>query len=144
MMKRRQFSDLWKDVSRRILVGALVLSIAAPWALLQTAAWMTMAVNYSVAEGSVVEGLSKTFDGDHPCELCRVAAEEAAKDREPAPSDESGKPMKLHWLLSVATVKLFPPPAGTHQLDVHVAACRVAVEPELPPPVGRNPYSLSS
>jgi hypothetical protein len=144
MTKRRQFSDLWRDVSRRILVGALVLSIAAPWALLQTAAWMTMAVNYSVAEGSLVEGLSKTFDGDHPCELCRVAAEEAAKDREPAPSDELGKPMKLHWLLSVATVKLFPPPADTNRMEVCLVACRVVDRPELRPPIGRSPHMLAS
>ena len=38
---------------------------------LQTFAWARMSVRYAVATGSVREGLAQTFDGEHPCELCR-------------------------------------------------------------------------
>jgi len=39
--------------------------MGAHWAILQTAAWMTMLVKYSESEGVEV-GISKTFDGKHP------------------------------------------------------------------------------
>jgi len=39
------------------------------WAILQTAAWLSMLVKYSRTEG-VELGISKTFDGKHPCDLC--------------------------------------------------------------------------
>src|SRR4029077_15132794 len=38
-------------------------------AVLQVTAWVGMVVNYSKAEG-VGAGISKTFDGEHPCSLC--------------------------------------------------------------------------
>ena len=39
------------------------------WAILQTTAWVGMLVKYSESEG-VEAGISKTFDGKHPCDLC--------------------------------------------------------------------------
>ncbi len=39
------------------------------WAVLQATAWVSMVVKYSEAEG-VEAGISKTFDGKHPCDLC--------------------------------------------------------------------------
>ena len=41
----------------------------AHWAILQATAWAGMLVNYSKSEG-VELGISKTFDGKHPCSLC--------------------------------------------------------------------------
>ena len=39
------------------------------WAVLQATAWVGMVVKYSEAEG-VEAGITKTFDGKHPCDLC--------------------------------------------------------------------------
>ena len=39
------------------------------WAVLQATAWVGMLVKYSEAAGVEV-GISKTFDGKHPCDLC--------------------------------------------------------------------------
>src|SRR5437879_2948959 len=56
------------------VVRALVAAVTAPWTVLQSAAWTGMAVQYSIKAGSLKNGLSKTFDGHHPCALCRAVS----------------------------------------------------------------------
>ena len=53
------------------LLGGLALLqiLGGHWAALQVTAWVGMLVKYSQAEGVQV-GISKTFDGKHPCDLC--------------------------------------------------------------------------
>ena len=48
---------------------ALLQILGGHWAALQVTAWVGMLVKYSQAEGVQV-GISKTFDGKHPCDLC--------------------------------------------------------------------------
>jgi hypothetical protein len=62
------------------LVAALVATIGGHWAILQTAAWVGMAVNYSNTE-SLCVALSKTFDGKHPCKLCKLVKEGKKSER---------------------------------------------------------------
>lgn len=74
-----------------MLVSALMVSIGAQWAVLQSAAWVRMAVSYSMEAGSVSEGLSRTFDGEHPCKLCclvKKGTESEKKDSQQAPADK--------------------------------------------------------
>jgi hypothetical protein len=56
--------------SRWPVVVALLLAIGAHWALLQTVAWAAMLVDYS-RTGAFTEAVEKTFDGQHPCALCK-------------------------------------------------------------------------
>jgi len=48
----------------------LFLVIGGPWAVLQAVAWTKMMVDYSRG-ASVTEAVAKTFDGEHPCNLCK-------------------------------------------------------------------------
>jgi hypothetical protein len=50
-------------------------------ALLQTYAWTSMIVEYS-GISSVSEAVEKTFDGEHPCELCKVVEKSKHEDKE--------------------------------------------------------------
>jgi hypothetical protein len=50
---------------------------------MQGIAWMKMAVAYS-AEDGIVQGVKKTFDGDHPCRLC-CAIEQARQEQDQSP-----------------------------------------------------------
>lgn len=50
---------------------------------LQLVAWTGMLMNFSKTE-SFQEAVSKTFDGEHPCQLCATLAE-ARKSPEPTP-----------------------------------------------------------
>lgn len=54
-----------------LLVGLLCLSLGLHWLLLQSVAWIGMVVKYSQS-GSIKAALVKTFDGQHPCKLCKV------------------------------------------------------------------------
>ena len=54
-----------------VLVVALSLSLGLHWALLQSVAWVGMVVSYSQS-APIAEALAKTFDGKHPCKLCKL------------------------------------------------------------------------
>ena len=55
------------------ILAALVISTGAHWAALQTVAWTTMLAD-NLRVYSVGEAVSRTFDGKHPCCLCRAIA----------------------------------------------------------------------
>ncbi|MCX6921740.1 MAG: hypothetical protein NT154_00750 [Verrucomicrobia bacterium] len=55
------------------MVAALACSIGLHWGFLQSVAWVGMVVNYS-QDGTFGEALAKTFDGKHPCALCKAIA----------------------------------------------------------------------
>jgi len=57
----------------------LILSTGGHWILLQTVAWTGMIVSYS-ERAPLKEALTYTFDGKHPCCLCKAIA--AAKKSE--------------------------------------------------------------
>lgn len=91
-----------KTAARCLLVAALMTSIGLHWAVLQSAAWVGMAVAYSVERGSVVQGLSDTFDGEHPCPLCQ-AVSEGVKD---GPASDGPAPVKSVKELTLALVSI--------------------------------------
>ena len=74
-----------------LLCAALAMfSIAGGhWAVLQSVAWAGMLADYTRASGSLLTGVEQTFDGEHPCALCREIA--VAKGRE-QPRPESSSP----------------------------------------------------
>jgi hypothetical protein len=92
-------------LSQILVVVALVVSIGLHWAVLQSAAWIGMAVAYSVETGSITEGLSDTFDGDHTCRLCK-AVDEGKKDTE---KTGAKSPIKKLEVLIVRRISFVPP-----------------------------------
>jgi hypothetical protein len=63
-----------------LVVLALVVTTGGHWAVLQACAWAGMLVRFS-QEGTVGEAISKTFDGRHPCRLCKLVREGRAEER---------------------------------------------------------------
>lgn len=59
---------------------ALFFIMGGPWAVLQTIAWAKMVVEYS-RDTSVGEALSKTFDGEHPCGMCKKISKVRSEER---------------------------------------------------------------
>jgi hypothetical protein len=89
-------------IAKLFLVSVLMLQIGAPWMLVQGFAWVSMAVTYSLEEDSLGRGLSKTFDGEHPCRFCKAAAKGSQSEKKPfTPLKEAGK-LKADLLLSAA------------------------------------------
>ncbi|MCB1096502.1 MAG: hypothetical protein KDN22_13075 [Verrucomicrobiae bacterium] len=58
------------------------LSIGFHWTLLQCVAWVGMAIAYTGEDGSLVSGLSRTFDGQHPCSLCKAVESGVRSEQE--------------------------------------------------------------
>jgi hypothetical protein len=56
-----------------LVVFALVATLGAHWALLQTVAWTSMLAD-NLQSGSFQTAMARTFDGQHPCNLCRAIA----------------------------------------------------------------------
>jgi hypothetical protein len=60
-------------IGRIFLVIALVATLGAHWAILQTVAWTTMLAD-NLHSTSFQVAVKKTFDGQHPCCLCKAIA----------------------------------------------------------------------
>lgn len=126
-----------KKAIRALLVAALMVSIGAHWALLQSAAWVGMAVTYTVESGSLVNGLSDTFSGERPCPLCKVVAKgyEAEKEsREGQPAPTKTKDLKLTLTLVSVPQYVFPSAPAAEWSTISWTAQRLAKRPLIPPP----------
>jgi hypothetical protein len=88
-----------------LVVAALCLSLGVHWALLQSLAWTGMLLSWS-QEVSLVEAVKNTFDGEHPCPLCKAVE----SGQQQAPKSAPLERIKLDAVLAAA-VRLVPPPA---------------------------------
>ena len=97
---------------RRILLHRGIVMFAAcvlglgPLGLLQSVAWTGMALDYSARYG-LAGGLQRTFDGQHPCKLCKKIAK-ARQEQSRAPVAVSLPPLKLVCLVSANTCAPMP------------------------------------
>jgi len=117
---------------RWLLISSLVVSLGAPWALLQSVAWFGMLVRYS-HETTLLQAVVMTFDGKHPCRLCHLVQQGSAEDRQQqkktAKHDES-----IQLGLPPASFSLFHPPMP-HDLATGMLfpGARVDAPPRPPP-----------
>ena len=82
-----------------------MVSIGAHWGVLQIAAWASMVSVYSAEKGLVV-GLKETFDGEHPCAMCKKISTAKGKDsQQNSPLPAGGQSEVSKWLAtSLATL----------------------------------------
>jgi hypothetical protein len=117
------------------IVLALIVSIGAHWAVLQSAAWLSMAVTYTLETGSLNQGLSETFDGDHPCALC-LAVQKGQRDQQQTPGSPKPKDLKLELFLDRSeniTLALIEK-RRSEIFEEAARPSRRAIAPILPPP----------
>jgi hypothetical protein len=121
-------------VFRRLGHVALILAVLAAsglhWNLLQTVAWTTMLADH-LCTASFGEAIEKTFDGKHPCCLCRQIA--AGKTTEKK-SDFSSSSKKLEFIAGGLVLVFNPPQAFTLLTDRNCASHERAHKPPTPPP----------
>jgi len=70
--------------SRWLLLGLLLVSMGGHLVLVQTVAWSRMLVDYS-SGSSFKEAVAKTFDGEHPCAMCKVVKKTKSEEEKKAP-----------------------------------------------------------
>ncbi|MST94327.1 MAG: hypothetical protein EXS33_03470 [Pedosphaera sp.] len=117
-------------LSKWMIVLSLVLATGGHWALLQSVAWARMTVRFSQTARLTV-ALQKTFDGEHPCQLCQFVAEGKKSEQKQA-LEKSGA--KFDFFNQPGTVALFPP-SRFHLLPAtaHAATWRADAPPRPPP-----------
>ncbi len=119
-------------------LAAFVVIGGGHWAVLQSVAWAQMLVDYTHGTGSLRQGIVKTFDGAHPCELCQkisAGIERESRDARQKPfGDELLRKLKL---TAVLPTTIFAPLAREgERLPALVVspAGRLADAPPVPPP----------
>jgi len=66
-------------IGHALLIVALLAATGGHWALLQTVAWTNMLAD-NLQTDSLSQALTKTFNGKHPCTMCKEIS--AAKKSE--------------------------------------------------------------
>ena len=80
----------------------------AHWLMLQSVAWTNMVIDYS-RTSSLKTAIEQTFDGQHPCKLCKLIQ----KARQSSPQQQLQQPVAKHDDVStVAPALLFPDAPG--------------------------------
>src|SRR5580698_7957748 len=64
---------MFARASRWLVALALCLSMGGHWFCLQSVAWAKMVTVYS-QDHPLSQAIAQTFDGDHPCDLCKHIA----------------------------------------------------------------------
>ena len=127
---------LTQRIYRRLAVwavsAALFLLVGGHWALVQTVAWGTMMMDFS-KQGSVREAVTKTFDGEHPCALCKKISQ--AKTEQPkAPATVSFAPKDFSFL-AVQVVSLIAPEGSKFDQPLRDLQAMAGPVDDLPTPV---------
>ncbi len=113
-----------------LLVLALSFSIGLQWAVMQSAAWVGMVISYS-QEGTLSEALTKTFDGEHPCALCK-----AVQSSESSPKKQNSPHRVIKFELAITEQQLFffPPRMMTAMTPIVSMEEGFTAGPPIPPP----------
>lgn len=112
------------------MILAVACSIGLHWALFQSVAWVSMVVQYS-HEASFEEAVLNTFDGQHPCPLCKQIAQGRQTEKK---SDAQTAERKLEFSFST-TEFIFRAPRRFWLVGCeHGSAEPRALAPPVPPP----------
>ena len=116
-----------------IFFGALALLqiLGGHWALLQTSAWIGMFVQYSQRDG-LTAGLAQTFDGEHPCSVCKVIQDGKKQEEKKAPLLQAE--LKRDYLTSWNRFQVHQGWVEARYATSAQHSESVASEPAVPPP----------
>ncbi len=123
-----------RSLVRTLLIAALVFSIGLHWVVLQSAAWAGMLITYSVQQGSLLTGISQTFDNEHPCALCGAVRTGTQQEKEdPRQNKETHKKLLLVMAVTERVV-LTPPASVILTTTLTQTPLELDLRPLLPPP----------
>jgi hypothetical protein len=118
--------------SNSLAICAALMLIGGHWAALQVVAWTGMLWTYS-SKGSLVSAVEKTFDGQHPCGLCKTISK-GRSDEEKVPVRVLVQVAKLDAVLTVEFA-IAEPRFATVSWSPAVVSGELRLEsPPAPPP----------
>lgn len=141
-MSSRSQASLLPRIARLVIVGTICLSLGLHWALLQGVAWAGMLVSFA-SEGTVMEAVQKTFDGQHGCPLCKKVKEGSSSNRK-QPQQAGQSLQKINAVLVEMTTLTAPAGNIFSFVPLHEMMVKRNELPETPPPrCGSSLRSLS-
>jgi len=113
-----------------LMLIALLAINGAHWVTLQTVAWTAM-FTQNLRTGSLEDALTKTFDGRHPCCLCKQIA---ASKKSESKTEFSFSLKKLEFASEKIVITLTPPSQFSFlpRIDSHTSG--LVSKPAVPPP----------
>lgn len=94
-----------------------------------------MLITYSLQKGSVSEAVADTFDGKHPCPLCKLAKKADGVPASDKQAPKADNKIKLHLIADEVPVIVISTPPSHLFHDRAEVRCRVLPHaPETPPP----------
>lgn len=97
---------------------------------LQAVAWVRMAIAYSQTEG-IGAGIKKTFDGEHPCPICKAIAKKTSTQQNETANLSLAK---IYLQCPKSRTRLFPPAEYWLQSAPDIVRAGTVVKPLLQPP----------
>jgi hypothetical protein len=126
----RLIHPVLKSIAKWLLVSALCFSLGLHWALLQGIAWTGMVVSYA-ENSSLSEAVAKTFDGRHPCKICKIVTEGKKSEQR---QDVQKPALKLETSLPATQVVLFHPSFISPPAALPDSPLARSLTPPTPPP----------
>ena len=126
-------SVVWKPAAKCFTVAVLILWVGGHWAFVQALAWASMTVTFS-QQTSVSQALRWTFDGAHPCHLCKFVDE--GRQSESKKQQESGfVPIKIEFVSQLTQPILWDPVPQPISAPLRSFYASVSSPPPVPPPL---------
>jgi hypothetical protein len=113
------------------MILAVLSATGTHWLALQSVAWTTMLADNLEATQSWQAALTRTFDGRHPCCLCKEIAKDKQSEKK---SDAQAEVKKLDYSYTSFEF-IFCPPSEFYELGTaHQAVASLTHAPSVPPP----------
>ena len=116
---------------------AVFVSGGGHWALLQSVAWARMLVSYSRTD-SLADAVGKTFDGEHPCPMCKKIKADRERERQeqqPLPGASIARVIvDLASAPAAAAIPSVPQDAFQPTATDFLSPDELARQPPTPPP----------
>jgi len=117
-------------IGRAATIFALCLSLGFHWIALQSVAWTTMLVS-NACHAPLSEAVAKTFDGNHPCDLCHAVATGRKSEKK---SDMLPTVAKMDLICTTRALRWLPPWVPYDYPRTHSAIPERSPAPPVPPP----------
>lgn len=128
--RRFKLRAVFARLGKFLVIATLVLTTGAHWAALQTVAWTTMLAS-NLRTQSVSQAVAQTFDGEHPCPLCKAIA--AGKKSEKK-SETIAPVLKMEFPPAADKPALFAPSQFEVLPVQNTFYSSLSSKPPLPPP----------
>jgi hypothetical protein len=114
-----------------IITILLTVSVGGHWVLLQSVGWVTMVLDYS-KDAPLAVAVAKTFDGKHPCKICKLVKNGRQNEQKP---DVIKPKFKLDSCLLAHSLNFESSPAVAEHISFRsIAFHSFGDSPPVPPP----------